>query len=202
MSQNQFYDKTTSHFYMSANQPLHVPHHMDHRLRHVHPQLYPHPQQPVFINQREMHKETSPRGSSEFTAAASASASASASGYRDACDGPLRKLTTDLIKTYKQINENYYARKRQRQQEKETSASKKAVLNDGYDDENFDYIVKNGEKWFDRYEIESLIGKGSFGQVCSWCNFSCLVLLHTVIIHLFVHPPVRSTLSIHLCHPL
>jgi dual specificity tyrosine-phosphorylation-regulated kinase 1 len=39
------------------------------------------------------------------------------------------------------------------------------LYNDGYDDENYDYIVKVGEKWFDRYEIESLIGKGSFGQV-------------------------------------
>lgn len=39
------------------------------------------------------------------------------------------------------------------------------VYNDGYDDDNYDYIVKNGEKWMDRYEIDSLIGKGSFGQV-------------------------------------
>ena len=39
------------------------------------------------------------------------------------------------------------------------------MFNDGYDDSNCDYIVKNGEKWNDRYEIDSLIGKGSFGQV-------------------------------------
>lgn len=37
--------------------------------------------------------------------------------------------------------------------------------NDGYDDENHDYIIKPGEVWMDRYQIESLIGKGSFGQV-------------------------------------
>uniref|UniRef100_A0A1A9UPH9 dual-specificity kinase n=1 Tax=Glossina austeni TaxID=7395 RepID=A0A1A9UPH9_GLOAU len=37
--------------------------------------------------------------------------------------------------------------------------------NDGYDDDNHDYIVKHGEKFFDRYEIDSLIGKGSFGQI-------------------------------------
>ncbi|ESN96202.1 hypothetical protein HELRODRAFT_68132, partial [Helobdella robusta] len=37
--------------------------------------------------------------------------------------------------------------------------------NDGYDDENHDYIVMHGEKWDDRYEVDSLIGKGSFGQV-------------------------------------
>ena len=39
------------------------------------------------------------------------------------------------------------------------------LINDGYDDESHDYIVKPGEKWMDRYEIDSLIGKGSFGQV-------------------------------------
>ena len=49
----------------------------------------------------------------------------------------------------------------------EDSSTKKErkVYNDGYDDDNYDYIVKNGEKWLDRYEIDSLIGKGSFGQV-------------------------------------
>ncbi len=39
------------------------------------------------------------------------------------------------------------------------------IYNDGYDDENHDYIIKAGEKFLDRYEIDSLIGKGSFGQV-------------------------------------
>ena len=37
--------------------------------------------------------------------------------------------------------------------------------NDGYDDDSHDYIVVHGEKWDDRYEVESLIGRGSFGQV-------------------------------------
>ncbi|KAK3740565.1 hypothetical protein QZH41_014960, partial [Actinostola sp. cb2023] len=90
--------------------------------------------------------------------------------FRDPSGGPLRKLSVDLIKTYKQINEVYYAKKRRRkeQEKSEESGHKKErrLYNDGYDDENYDYIVKVGEKWFDRYEIESLIGKGSFGQVC------------------------------------
>ena len=48
-----------------------------------------------------------------------------------------------------------------------TSSRKKEklVLNEGYDDENHDYIIKPGERWNDQYEIDSLIGKGSFGQV-------------------------------------
>ncbi|CAF3395596.1 unnamed protein product [Rotaria sp. Silwood1] len=34
-----------------------------------------------------------------------------------------------------------------------------------YDDENHDYIVRPGEIWLERYTIDCLIGKGSFGQV-------------------------------------
>ena len=45
------------------------------------------------------------------------------------------------------------------------SQKKERRLNAGYDDDNHDYVVKPGEKWMDRYEIDSLIGKGSFGQV-------------------------------------
>ncbi|XP_077985028.1 dual specificity tyrosine-phosphorylation-regulated kinase 1A-like isoform X2 [Glandiceps talaboti] len=89
--------------------------------------------------------------------------------FRDASQAPLRKLSVDLIKTYKHINEVYYAKKKRRAkeaQEGEISTKKpNRVYNDGYDDDNYDYIVKNGEKWNDRYEIDSLIGKGSFGQV-------------------------------------
>lgn len=73
----------------------------------------------------------------------------------------------------------YYAKKKRRHQQGqgEDSSHKKErkVFNDGYDDDNYDYIVKNGEKWMDRYEIDSLIGKGSFGQV-----ISCHTLTHFV----------------------
>uniref|UniRef100_A0AAQ5X955 dual-specificity kinase n=1 Tax=Amphiprion ocellaris TaxID=80972 RepID=A0AAQ5X955_AMPOC len=89
--------------------------------------------------------------------------------FRDPACAPLRKLSVDLIKTYKHINEVYYTKKKRRAQQvpPEDSSTKKErkVYNDGYDDDNYDYIVKNGEKWLDRYEIDSLIGKGSFGQV-------------------------------------
>ncbi|CAH1796568.1 unnamed protein product [Owenia fusiformis] len=89
--------------------------------------------------------------------------------FRDPSAAPLRKLSTDLIKTYKHINEVYYAKKKRRAQQAQgddTSHKKERRLyNDGYDDDSHDYIVKPGEKWMDRYEIDSLIGKGSFGQV-------------------------------------
>ncbi|XP_078594162.1 dual specificity tyrosine-phosphorylation-regulated kinase 1B-like isoform X3 [Branchiostoma floridae x Branchiostoma japonicum] len=89
--------------------------------------------------------------------------------FRDPAGAPLRKLSVDLIKTYKHINEVYYAKKKRRAQQvqgDDTSHKKeRKVYNDGYDDDNYDYIVRIGEKWEDRYEIDSLIGKGSFGQV-------------------------------------
>ena len=63
----------------------------------------------------------------------------------------------------------YYAKKKKRKEleKNEEGGHKKErrLYNDGYDDENFDYVIKTGEKWLERYEIESLIGKGSFGQV-------------------------------------
>ena len=109
--------------------------------------------------------------------------------YRDPSTAPLRKLSVDLIKTYKHINEVYYAKKKRRAQQTQHEESgqhrkkERKLYNDGYDDENHDYIIKPGEKFADRYliffkatlsltlilsfryEIDTLIGKGSFGQV-------------------------------------
>ena len=66
----------------------------------------------------------------------------------------------------------YYAKKKRRaiqqQQQLNEGVQKKEARynhNDGYDDENHDYIIKPGEVWMERYQIDSLIGKGSFGQV-------------------------------------
>jgi len=88
---------------------------------------------------------------------------------RSSLEAPTRKLSVDLIKTYKHINEVYYTKKKRRAQqaaqEEARPQKERRVFNDGYDDKNNDYIIKNGEKWNDRYEIDSLIGKGSFGQV-------------------------------------
>lgn len=56
----------------------------------------------------------------------------------------------------------YYAKKKRRAQQSQGDDSshkkERKLYNDGYDDENHDYIIKNGEKFLDRYEIDSLIG--------------------------------------------
>ncbi|XP_069360111.1 serine/threonine-protein kinase minibrain-like isoform X2 [Maniola hyperantus] len=89
--------------------------------------------------------------------------------FRDPSTAPLRKLSVDLIKTYKHINEVYYAKKKRRAQQylgdDGSHKKERKLYNDGYDDDNHDYIIKQGEKFLDRYEISSPIGKGSFGQV-------------------------------------
>ena len=77
--------------------------------------------------------------------------------YRDPSTAPLRKLSVDLIKTYKHINEVYYAKKKRRAQQTQHEESgqhrkkERKLYNDGYDDENHDYIIKPGEKFADRY---------------------------------------------------
>lgn len=57
----------------------------------------------------------------------------------------------------------YYAKKKRRAQQSQGDDSshkkERKLYNDGYDDENHDYIIKNGEKFLDRYEIDSLIGE-------------------------------------------
>ncbi|XP_063726012.1 dual specificity tyrosine-phosphorylation-regulated kinase 1A-like isoform X2 [Symsagittifera roscoffensis] len=131
--------------------------------------------------------------------------------FRDPRNAPMRKMSVDLIKTYKLINEIYYAKKKADKQrhkhaapatttEETTNIHTAAVAqtshastsqrkshnvtggahmnniiisnkyetglnNDGFDDDQCDYIVKPNEVWMDRYEIEASIGKGSFGQV-------------------------------------
>jgi len=67
----------------------------------------------------------------------------------------------------------YYNKKKRRadKERAEGEFNKKGRHNDGYDDENYDYIIRGGEKFQDRYEIDSLIGKGSFGQVMNTIQY-------------------------------
>ena len=68
----------------------------------------------------------------------------------------------------------YYEKRKRRQEEKAASQSqagasskkeRKGSVNNGWDDENYDYIVKSGELFNERFIVSSVIGKGSFGQV-------------------------------------
>jgi len=93
---------------------------------------------------------------------------------RSHAEAPVRKLSVQLIDTYKLINQVYYEKRKRRQDEKAAAAQsqagtskkeRKGTVNNGWDDENFDYIVKSGEIFNDHYIVSNVIGKGSFGQV-------------------------------------
>jgi dual specificity tyrosine-phosphorylation-regulated kinase 1 len=73
-------------------------------------------------------------------------------------------LSVRLIDTYREINRRYYeARNKQAASE----AARSGTFNDGFDDENYDYIVVEGELFANRYRLRTKVGKGSFGQVVS-----------------------------------
>jgi len=90
-------------------------------------------------------------------------------GARSILERPVIKLSVNLIDTYKRINEAYYERKREaaaaENAEKRNEPRGQGVHNHGWDDEHYDYILRNGEILEGRYRISERIGKGSFGQV-------------------------------------
>lgn len=79
-------------------------------------------------------------------------------------DRPLIKLSVRLIDTYKHINTVYYEERDARRKNREKSKGS-GTNNNGWDDENYDYIITSGELFYGRYRIKERIGKGSFGQV-------------------------------------
>eukprot|EP00939_MAST-03C_sp_MAST-3C-sp1_P000078 g78.t1 len=83
---------------------------------------------------------------------------------RDPSAAPVRKLTVNLIQTYKHINKVYYAAKEKRLKKKSEAESGSGDKN-SCDDENYNYIIQENEVLADRYIVECRIGKGSFGQV-------------------------------------
>ena len=49
--------------------------------------------------------------------------------------------------------------------EKRHSEQTTLIKNQGFDDENDDYVIKQDEIWNQRFQVLKLIGRGSFGQV-------------------------------------
>eukprot|EP00756_Hemistasia_phaeocysticola_P046526 Hpha_TRINITY_DN2030_c0_g1::TRINITY_DN2030_c0_g1_i1::g.83038::m.83038/K08825/DYRK1; dual specificity tyrosine-phosphorylation-regulated kinase 1 len=70
---------------------------------------------------------------------------------------PCHKLGLQLLQTYKLINDTYFEEMR-----KDGPGPK---YNDGYDDAQGNFIVKEGEEICKRYLVHTTIGKGSFGIV-------------------------------------
>jgi len=118
---------------------------------------------------------------------------------RDPATAPVRKLSVNLIDTYKYINTVYYEKRKRRSARSDAVGSKKerrgheasvqpaaagaaeggaaaaggGGSQGGYDDEHSDYIVRPGEVFADRYTVDQAIGKGSFGQVVkAWDSVS------------------------------
>ncbi|KAL7490645.1 hypothetical protein ACHAWT_000197 [Skeletonema menzelii] len=83
-------------------------------------------------------------------------------------DRPIIKLSVGLIETYKAINKTYYEEREARKQARKAKAASKqgsGTQNNGWDDDNFDYIFAQNEIIDNRYKLIKRIGKGSFGQV-------------------------------------
>ena len=78
--------------------------------------------------------------------------------FRDSSDRPILKLSVRLIDTYKNINKVYYEAKARKLKE-QADVTRGGAFNDGYDDQNYDYILHGDEI------LKHRIGKGSFGQV-------------------------------------
>eukprot|EP00299_Pterocystis_sp_00344_P015970 c7991_g1_i1.p1 GENE.c7991_g1_i1~~c7991_g1_i1.p1 ORF type:complete len:606 (-),score=79.98 c7991_g1_i1:1078-2895(-) len=79
---------------------------------------------------------------------------------------PLVKLTIGLLGTYKHINKVYYERNPERTKTKPpTTETVKKGVPESSDDKHGDLVIHKGDILVDRFRLENLIGKGSFGQV-------------------------------------
>ena len=118
--------------------------------------------------------------------------------YRDPTTAPLRKLSVDLIKTYKHINEVYYAKKKRRaaaaQHGDEGGQHRKKerkLYNDGYDDENHDYIIKHGEKFLDRSASFKFLDNNNSGRQIFFTPLFSIVSGMKLIVSLEKVPSVK-----------
>jgi hypothetical protein len=87
---------------------------------------------------------------------------------------PAHKLSVQLIETYKYINKVYYDMKAKKQLESDTDG-RGGVHNSGYDDQNYDYIVKHEELVADRYLLKHKIGKVWSWSVRLYCVHGVLL---------------------------
>ncbi|GMI41976.1 hypothetical protein TeGR_g319 [Tetraparma gracilis] len=97
------------------------------------------------------------------SAAAASLAPAAPPPARPPAARPLHKLSVSLIDTYKLINKVYYDQKAKRKAAR--APPQDAGQGGDWDDDNYDYIIRPDEIFYDRYKIREKIGKGSFGQV-------------------------------------
>lgn len=88
---------------------------------------------------------------------------------RDPTTRPAYKLSVKLIDTYKYINKVYYEAKARRLREQKDSA-RGGVHNDGYDDQNYDYILVGDEIFNDRYILKHRMGRVSQSHFLSNCT--------------------------------
>ena len=72
-------------------------------------------------------------------------------------------MTIDLLVTYKKINDNFYAKKRKESAAKRSGNGK--IFNEGFDDDGGNYVVQIGEEIAQRYIVQDILGRGSFGVV-------------------------------------
>lgn len=93
----------------------------------------------------------------------------------------VRKVTCDLLDTYSRIhqfnfnqftpqfNPNTSSTNQTKMQTNKNIGKirlrREGVFNNGFDNQHHDYVIVEGEVICDRYVVQKLIGKGSFGQV-------------------------------------
>ena len=87
---------------------------------------------------------------------------------RDARKAARGADNTNSAKSHTDSNTNSQAVSQSQKQDGQSGPSSqgKGMNNNGWDDDNYDYIIRSGELFYnDRYRIKERIGKGSFGQV-------------------------------------
>ncbi|KAJ6236531.1 serine/threonine-protein kinase minibrain [Anaeramoeba flamelloides] len=112
-----------------------------------------------YPNQKE-NEQSEGRGEYKFNGEETEYGSSESSFQpRDSSERPIIKMSVGLLNTYKKINQLYYSHKSILKKEQFT------VTKNVYDDENYNYLIKENEIFAGSYQIIKLIGVGSFGQV-------------------------------------